>query len=270
MSNIDPIYFLTPVVVLGFSLGLVVYWYARHRFTGGVLLYSFAAYFGAIVAKEVVQLATLRSFTAAIGGNPALLGTYYGGQTALFEVGGAFLVAGLAAANGRFTDRDAEGFGLGLGFWENAVLIALPLLFDYLVYYAVLSQPGSAAAQSLHSRLSQDAPALFYGPAAALPLVGLAILERVSSLLAHLAWGYLAVLGAIHRRWWYLAIAAPLGFLIDFLVPFAGALGEVRFELVVFLIALGGLALAVGVTRDLRRPGRGPSVPAGALGLSRP
>lgn len=113
--------------------------------------------------RELVQFATLRSFAHAVDGNPVLLGTYYGAQTALFEVGGAFLVAAIAVALGRFRAKDAEGFSIGLGFWENAMIFAPPLLLDYVVYYVVLSHLGSTAAQSLYPTLHRNAPALFDG-----------------------------------------------------------------------------------------------------------
>jgi hypothetical protein len=270
VQNIDPLYLLTPVVVLGFSFGLVLYWRLRRRFTGIVLLYSLGAYAGAIGAKVFVQALTLGPLSSASGSNPAILGAYYGAQTAAFEVGGAFLVAAVAIALARLGAPDAEGFGLGLALWENGVLIALPLLLDYVTYYLVLSHPGSSAAQTLYPALMSNSPALFYGPAAALPLIGWSILERVSSLFAHFAWGYLAVLGAVYRKRVYLAIAIPLGFLPDFLVPFAGSLGLPAFELIVFAIAATGLAVTLGVTRSVRpqylRQTRTPPAGAGAPG----
>ena len=94
--------------------------------------------------KERVQPATFRPIETAVGGNPAHLGV-------------------------RSWYIDAEGFGIGLGFWEHAVVFALPALFDHLVYYVLLSQAGSASAHNLHATLPQNAPAPFYGSPATLP-----------------------------------------------------------------------------------------------------
>jgi len=58
MQNIDPIYFLDPAVIIGFSLGLVVYWRRRRPFTRAVLLYSLVAYGGAIAVKAAFQAMT--------------------------------------------------------------------------------------------------------------------------------------------------------------------------------------------------------------------
>ncbi len=253
VPNIDPIYFLTPLVVIGFSVGLLVYWRLRRRLSGSAVALSLAAYGGAIAAKVALQAFTLGPLTSASGGNPWVLGVYYGGQTALFEVGGAFLVAGWAVAHRELWGVDAEGFGLSLAFWENAVLIATPLLLGYLVDWSVLSHPGTASAHQLYTSLQQTAPALFLPPAAALPLIAPALLERVSSLFAHFAWGYLAVMAAVFRRPRYIVLAAPIGFLGDFLVPFVGVLGIDGFELVVFAISAVGLGLALWVTREFRR-----------------
>jgi hypothetical protein len=252
MQNIDPLYFIAPIVVIAFSFGLVIYWHYSRSFSKWVLLYSLVAYAGAIALKYIVQIPTIGAVESASGNNPLVLGVYYGLQTAVFEVGGAFLVASYALSRKHFTSRDAEGFGLGLALWENGVLISLPLLLDYIIYYAILSTPNSSIAQTLYSTLTTNAPSLFYGGSGALPVVGYSILERVTSLLGHFSWGYLAVLGAVYRKRIYLVIALPIGFLIDFLVPFAGRMGTGLFELVIFLIAVTGLASAMAVTRGVR------------------
>jgi uncharacterized membrane protein YhfC len=237
----------------------VVVWHFRRRFTRWALIGSLVAYSAAIAAKALLQFATIGPVEAASAGDPAVLGAYLGAQTAAFEVGGAFLAAWVAVEIGRFGSEDAAAFGLGLAFWENGVLIALPLLLDYSVYYAVLSHPGSAAAIALYPVLRTNSPALFDPPATALPLIGYAVLERVSSLLAHFSWGLLAVLAAVRRKWYYLTLAAPIGFLVDFLVPFEDRLGLGVFELLTFAIALGGFGATLVLVRAT--PGPAPSRP---------
>ncbi|MHB8566959.1 MAG: hypothetical protein ACYC7D_12270 [Nitrososphaerales archaeon] len=96
-----------------------------------------------------------------------------------------------------FTVKDAESYGIGLAFWENGVFLAVPVLLDYIVYYAILFSPNSSAAQVLFPSLVKVSPSLFYGVAQALPLIGYSILERVAFLTAHFSWGYLAVLSAV-------------------------------------------------------------------------
>ena len=48
MQNTDTVYFLTPTVAIAFSFGLVAYWNRRRRLTAFALLFSLAAYCGAI------------------------------------------------------------------------------------------------------------------------------------------------------------------------------------------------------------------------------
>jgi uncharacterized membrane protein YhfC len=252
MQNIDPLYFVTPMATISLMAGLVVYWRRRRRLSKQALLYSLAAYAGAIALKYAVQIPTIGAFQSAFGGDPVALGLYYGVQTAAFEVGGAYVVALLAASRRRLDSRDSEGYGLGLAFWENGVLFALPLLLDYAVYYAVLSMPNSSVAQTLYPVLAKDSPALFFAPSAALPLVGYALLERVSSLLAHFSWGLLCVLSVTHRRRTFLAAALPIGFLIDFLVPFSNFMGLGLFELMTFLVCGAAFALTLRMTRSIR------------------
>jgi hypothetical protein len=259
MAQIDPIYFVTPLVVLAFSFGVVLVWRWRRQFTAATLGVALLAYGGAIIAKVLVQAATLGAVESASGSNPFVLGVYYGSQTAVLEVGGAFFVAALVVRHGLLTERDAGAYGLALGFWEDVAVVALPLLLEYTLYYEILASPGSAAAAGLSSQLMRNAPALFYGPSRAAPLVGFAILERASSMIAHGAWGYLAVRAVVDRRRQYLAVAAPIGFLAAFLVPFAGNLGLGPFEGVELAIACAGLVAALLVTRDRSLRPRSPA-----------
>jgi hypothetical protein len=261
LQNIDPLYFATPLVVLALMVGLLVYWRKMRSLTGNVMLYSLIAYAGAIALKYAVQIPTYGAFESSTGGSHLALGIYYGVQTAAFEVGGAYVVARLALARSRLRPEDAGGFGLGLAFWENVGVFAVPVLLDYAVYYATLSSPGSSAAQTLYPVLSRASPGLFYSPAAALPLIGYAILERVSSLIAHFSWGLLCVLGAAHRKPGLVLAALPIGFAIDFLVPFAPSLGLGVFELALFVISLVALAGALALTKPYR-----PAGPAGVPG----
>jgi hypothetical protein len=246
-------------VVIAFSFGLVAYWRARRRFTVFVLGFSFFAYFGAIIAKVIIQYVTFAAFDNAVGGNYAALGAYFGLQTVFLEVGGAYLVARYAYSRGMLRANDAEGYGIGLALWENGVLVAIPLLLDYAIYYGTLSAAASSAAaqgeaQLLFTTLQQNAPSLFDPPAMALPLIGYAILERVSSLLFHFSWGYLCVLAVAFRRRVFLLAALPMG-LVDFAVPFTGELGLATYEGLIFVLSLVALTVALVITRGAYRSG---------------
>lgn len=186
-----------------------------------------------------------------LGSNALILGLYYEAQTACFEVGFAYIIARFAARRNKFTLKDAEGYGLGLGFWENAIVLgALPLV-NLFTYYAILST-NLPIATTLYTQLSTSASSsLFYPPSEIVGNGIIFVVERTSSILAHFAWGYLCVVAACTRKTKYFWIAFPMGF-IDFLVPFAAAMTIIDFEAIVFALSLLFMLLAWFLTRGER------------------
>jgi hypothetical protein len=252
LQNIDPVYLLQPIVTILFSIGLAVYWHRRRSFTRSVLAYSLLAYGGAIIIKIVLQLFTASGFLARFGENPFLLGAYFGIQTVVSEVGGAFLVATWAVSRRKLAASDAEGFGLGLGFWENAVVVGGFGLLNLVIIYITFAF-GGPTAEALHAQVLNANPDLFGPPAQAITMVAYGLLERVSSLIFHFAWGVLCLLSAVTRKRTYFVIALPMG-LVDFLVPFAKILTLPVFEIGIFILAFLSLQLSLHVTRGVRNP----------------
>jgi uncharacterized membrane protein YhfC len=244
------VFIFQPIIVILISSGLVVYWHYRRSFRGILLLYTLVAYAGAIALKYAVQIPTVSSITAYFGAQSVGVGVYYGLQTVFFEVGLAFLVARYAVSHGQLGNKDAEAFGLGLGFWENAILLGLLSLINLVIYYLVLSS-NTAIAQTLFNQLSKSAPALFSPPSQAVGSVAEGVVERISSILIHFSWGYLCVMAAYFRKRKYLMIALPMGF-VDFLVPFAPSLTIIVFEAIVLAISIISVAVAWLVTSELR------------------
>ena len=250
MQNIDSLYFLQPIVTIAFSSGLIIYWFLRRRFTIAVFLYSLIAYAGAIACKVVLQVLTFNTVLAGFRGDLVLLGIYFAIQTVFFEVGGAYLVALWGVSRVNLNSKDAEAYGLGLAFWENAGYLGVLGLFGLVSIYLTLNS-GSAISQELYSNLINSRPNLFYPPSQALPLIGFSLLERVTSLLFHFSWGYLCLLGAaLHKRRYFL-FALPMG-LLDFFVPFAGYLGVPIFELLIYVLGLCNLGVTLFITKRLR------------------
>ena len=202
-----------------------------------------------------------------VGGNLATLGIYFGLQTAIFEVGGAYLAAKIAFSRGKIRADDAEGYGLGLAFWENGILIGGVALLNYIVIYLTLAG-GGLAAQQLFDNLTTTAPVLFYSSANALPLVGLAVFERVSSLLVHFSWGLLCVFAVGFKKKRFLLLALPMG-LIDFVVPYAGSMDLLVFEILIFGLSLLCLFVALGVTKAERKSIVAPSLSVSEKGDKR-
>jgi hypothetical protein len=258
MQNIDTLYFLQPIVTIAFSAGLVIYWNRKRSFTKAALVLSLLAYAGAIAAKIMLQTLTYSGFVSRVGNNPMALGAYFGVQTVFFEVGGAYLVAVWAVSRKRLNPRDAESYGLGLAFWENAGYIGILGTLTLLSIYLTLAISGPTA-EEVYSSLVVTRPDLFYPATQASTLVGYALLERISSLLFHFSWGYLCLLAACTAKKRYLLLAMPMG-LVDFSVPFAGILGILVFEVLIFVLGLGCLGLVLLATRGLhQRSSGGPS-----------
>jgi hypothetical protein len=251
MENIDPLFVLEPIIVIGFTIGIVLYWYWRRGFRKDVLGFSLVAYGGAITAKLFFQYVTGPAFLSIFHNFLWLTGFYLGLQTVFFEVGGAFLVSQFAISRGKMREGDAVAYGLGLAFWENGVLLGAIALVNVVYYYVILSR-GGPVAESLYSSLSTTQPQFFYAPDEALPTIGWGILERLSSLLVHVSWGNLCVKSASQRRREYLVLALPMG-LIDVLVPFVQLLTVPVFESVVFILATGCAVVSFYVTRTDRK-----------------
>ena len=254
-QNIDPIWFLQPLSFLALSVGTVLFWsLKRKRLPAVLLLYSLIAYAGAIAVKVIFQQITYGPLTASsYGQNDYVLGFYFGLQTSILEVGGAYLVARFAVRrNKKFRATDAEGYGISLGFWENGMLLGALSLVSLIADYAILSAAsGSSIAQTVYSALLAKAPAYFETPAQAVPTIALSILERVSSLLFHFSWGYLCFLAAFFNNKRLFYIALPMG-MIDFTVPFGGALGGPLFETMLFILTLITVFVAWFMTKNIR------------------
>ena len=226
----------------------MLYWHRKRRFHTTVFLYSLVAYGSAIALKYAVQLPTIGAVTSYFGAHSLGLGLYYGLQTVFFEVGFAFLVACFATSRCKLEKKDAEAYGSGLAFWENAVLLGILPLINLISYYSILST-NTSLAQTLFDQLNTAAPGLFAPATEALSSVALGVMERISSILVHMAWGYLCFLAAYLNKRRLLLIAMPMGF-IDFLVPFAQN-AIVAFEAVFFTLSVFCIIAAWYFSRNL-------------------
>jgi hypothetical protein len=250
VQDIDPVYLLGPIVTVAFSAALVLYWAFRRRFKGSVLVYTLVAYGGAIALKYAVQIPTVKPFTEAFGSVSIATGLYFGIQTALFEVGLAYVVARFAVGREKLTGDDAEAYGLGLAFWENGVLLGVFSVLSLSLDYIILAGGSTDISQQVYQQLLTSDPGLFSPPAQALPSVFFSVLERVSSTLAHFSWGYLTLLSAFRGKRSLFLVALPMG-LLDALVPFASRFSVPEFEGMVFVLSLSFLAVSLAAKRSL-------------------
>ncbi len=241
MQNINPIYLLQPAIVIALVFAAVFYSHRKRELTGKVLLYSFIAYALAIVVKIVFQQLTIGIVSGT--DNLFLLGTYYGLQTMILEVGLAYVIARYAISKGLMMRRNAFGYGIGLAFWENGVLLGIFSLISLISTYVVLSSGGGAASIA-YNAIEKSSPMLFSTSQQAVQPILLGVLERVSSIMLHVAWGFLVFAAAYYKKGKYLLVALLMG-LVDFFVPFANIIGLMIFEILVFVIALVSLSIVV-------------------------
>jgi len=244
MQNIDPVFMVQPALVIMICAGLLLYWRRKRHFELTVFWYSLLAYAVAIALKYVVQ-----SIPISASLNDVELGVYYGFQTVVFEVGLAYAVAWYAVSHCKLERKDAEAYGAGLAFWENAVLLGILPLIDLVAYYGILSS-NTPLAQMVYDQLVKNAQAYFDPVPQALGLVAWGTFERISSIMIHSAWGFLCFAGVYFHKKRLFLIALPMGF-IDFLVPFADRLGLAFFEIVIFAIGVLAVLVARYATRSL-------------------
>ena len=250
MQNIDPIFILQPVIIIILCSALLIYWYLKRRFHLLVLVYSLVAYAVAIALKYAVQIPTISIVTDNFGSHSIELGLYYGLQTVFFEVGLAFVVAWYFFSRGKLERKDAEAYGSGLAFWENAGFLGVLSLINLIAYWSIL-QTNTPLAQTLYNQLNTNAPNLFEPATQALRSVAIGTLERISSILFHFAWGYLGVMAVVYHKKRLFLIALPMGF-VDFLVPFALPSNIIVFEAIVFTLSVGSVLVAWYATRRVR------------------
>jgi hypothetical protein len=248
MDNINPLFMLQPIIVIAIAIGLMVYWYRKRHFHANIWLYSAIAYAAAIALKYAIQIPTSNAVIETFGAHSIGMGIYYGVQTMVLEVGLAFAVATYAVRRGKIDRRDAEAYGSGLAFWENVGFISALSLVNLITIYYLLSNGGSIA-ELTYNQLIASTPDLFASNSAALGLVGIGVLERISSALIHIAWGYLCVMAAVYHKKLLFAIALPMG-LIDFFVPFAQG-NLMLFEGGIFSLAVISVFVAWFATKDL-------------------
>ena len=216
-----------------------------------VLVYSLVAYAVAIALKYAVQIPTINLVINNFGAHSIALGVYYGLQTVFFEVGLAFIVAWYAFSHDKIERKDAEAYGSGLAFWENAGLLGILSLINLVAYWSIL-QTNTPLAQTLYNQLKTSAPDLFAPASQALGSVALGTVERISSIMIHFAWGYLCVMAVVYRKKRLFLIALPMGF-VDFLVPFASQGNIVVFEAVVFALSVLSVLVAWYATAQVRK-----------------
>ena len=255
MNDFDPVVFLSPVLAILASVLLLLIIRNKSSLRGSVIMFALISYAAAIALKEIVQYFSLSFIYSNFGKISILTGLYFGLQTSILEVFGAYLIALLVARRGLISVKDADAYGGSLAFWENAVLLGALSLVNLLADYLII-RSGSALGSLLYKELSSSDPDLFYPPLSILPVVLLGALERLSSILSHYSWGFLTLSAAVLKKKKLLYIALPMG-MIDALVPFETLLGIDLFEGIVFAFSMFFLFIAINFRKIDLKAGSG-------------
>ncbi|AHC52621.1 hypothetical protein SUSAZ_09440 [Sulfolobus acidocaldarius SUSAZ] len=170
-----------------------------------------ASYFTAIILKEIIQLSFRGFFTT-----PSLP-TYlsYGILTTVLEPGFAYLYLVLTKA--KVNGQLGLSYGSYLAFYENAIFLGLLSLSNYLI----LSVPFSPLSFAL------------YG------------LERTSSFILHLFWGFASALSVSKKDIKYLFISMPYGMTDSFVAYYdlSHSISLVLTELILFIVSISSLPI---------------------------
>ncbi len=239
--NFNPVYFLEPASSIAIVLALVLI-FRKRGLSLAVFMLAAVSYFSAIAAKVVIQHFTLGYMEASFGYTSVETSLYFGAQTSVLEVLGAYAV--VRHWKNHFNQARAGAFGISLAFMENGVLVGGLALVNLTANYLIIAFGQQSLASFVSHQLMAANPSLFYGTFSALPIVGYSILERISSLLVHYSWGFLVVTSVMAGKYRYLLAALPFG-LVDSLVPYSTDLGIPLTELILFLISLAALLIAL-------------------------
>ncbi|BDC19487.1 hypothetical protein [Acidianus sp. HS-5] len=151
-----------------------------------ILLIAGGAYFSAIITKEIVQVSFLHFFQTP------QIQTYlaYGILTAVTEPGFAYLFV-------RFVKQNPQTYGVSLAFWENGFLVGL------LGIVSAIALPANYNLTLISPLLNEPLAVVITGR----------IMDRLSSLFLHYAWGVSAYLSFWKKDAKFILTIAPLGFI---------------------------------------------------------
>lgn len=220
--------------LISLIVGIIPLFLVRVRLS--ILGLGLLAYFIAITAKIVVQFFTAKLILSY---PPFIIGVYYGAQTLLFEVGFAFLFVSLYK---KVTISDAMGYGISLAFAENAVLLgAISLLSGVITLLIFPMLPHSlqvTISEEVNIPITYD---IYH------------FMDRVSSLLAHTAWGIASVLYFVEKKKEYFLIGL-VGFVDDFLASYfnLGLISYFEASVMVLGISLIGFLLMYLILKRLK------------------
>lgn len=210
------------IPLISFFIGLIPILIFRPRLS--IFVLGLIAYFTAIGLKYLVQYVIL-PYQHVLDLPAYIVGTYFGAQTAVFEVGLAFLFIYIYK---KVEIKDAMSYGVTLAFAENGIMVGIVSLISGIINMALLPYYPPLMRSLVLSEASIPYIYDLYHT-----------MDRISSFLLHTAWGSSAVLYYITKEKLYLLV-----FIAGFLADFLAGLYIVK-SINYLLLAL--LALSIGI-----------------------
>ncbi len=184
---VNPTQYIAPVASI--IIGIVPVIYLRKD--GMLFAIAAAAYFIAIVCKIVVE----GVFSGFFGERSLATYIAYGCLTAVFEIGLAYALVHLYS--GSYRPWKGWAYGSYLAFFENSILVGGLSLFTLLIVNVAVI-PGTGTDAYAANAIPIDIPSAF---------------ERLTSFIAHAAWGYFAFYAALQKKPLMVLPAVPLAFI---------------------------------------------------------
>lgn len=185
-------FYLGPIIAIIVGLLPLVFLKKINYFLIGV---AALAYFTAIGSKIVMELLFEPFFTTS----SIQVYVAYGLLTLVFEIGYAYVFLLFISKNNKLEMKDSVSYGAYLGFYENFILLGVLALLSLIVYALT---PASALPQSMVS---------FYS-GSYLPFALPHLVDRLSSMIAHMFWGFMVFISVIKRTPKYFLYSMPMAF----------------------------------------------------------
>lgn len=227
---------VTAVLPIGISIMMLVKkkWCAKPFLVGAAVFFVFQL----VIRVPLLQLLSAMPWFQAFAQNTVPYALFLGGTAALFEVFGRYGVYALFLKNERaYEDGLAAGFAHGAT--ESLFLVGMTMVNNIILSIMINIGLFGTVAATLPEETAQAALTALTGTHPALFLVG--GMERVCTVLFHVAVSLLVILALRNKNFWYVLLAFALHMALDtasvLIQSYTGSIWLVELLVGVFAVA---------------------------------